>query len=127
MALRHMCDRWYVGSVPKRTKVLPPDLAFSPLVVRQWWIGDGYINPEWGWGTFATHGFTYGENARLKRMLAGITGHHIAIRDSGTAAPGRNHLYLSRKAVNDLVSYMGSYDGVESYSYKWRTKGDRRC
>jgi hypothetical protein len=126
MALRRICDEWYIGSVPNRIKVLPEDLVLSPLAVRQWWIGDGYINPEWGWGTLATHGFTHGENMRLKSLLSGITSHHIAIRNSGKAAPGKYHLYLSRKAVNDLVSHMGPCE-IESYSYKWATKGDARC
>jgi len=115
--LRNIRNKWYKGSI----KIVPEDFELCPLSLKHWWIGDGYLNPDWGWATIATQSFTEKENMFLKNKLNNITEHYITLRPSGKAAPGKFHLYLSRKAINDLINYMGSCP-VKSFKYKWKVK-----
>jgi len=108
--LLNIYRQWYVPH-----KKVPKDFKIDKVSFIHWWIGDGYLNKKHGWGSLATHGFTFEENIFLIKQLQTITKNNICTQKHYD----KYYIYLSRKAINDLLDYVGE-SPIESYSYKWR-------
>jgi len=114
--LKPIYDKWY----PKGKKIVPKDLKLTPLVCRQWYIGDGYLNKEKKGRRaiiLATCGFPIEDvqclNEKLKYM--GFI---------STVRPSNNTIRISVHSVLDFLHYIGECP-VECYAYKWDYYNDR--
>ena len=99
----------------KYMKQLPVDLKLTPLVCRQWFIGDG--NPgrikTTRFSYFCTQGFLNKEVDFLAYLLTDL-GFKITKQKD-------RQLYLSTKSVNDFLDYIGPCpkEIIDFYGYKW--------
>ena len=108
--------RWY----PKGQKTVPTDLRLTPIVVRQWFIGDGYlrIRPHQRPSiVLSTDGFDRESIFALrKKLLArGI--------ETTTQRYGKGYrIYVRTSATPAFFSFIGPCPSeIESiYGYKWR-------
>ena len=106
--------KWY----PDGKKIVPEDIELTPLVARQWYIGDGCLEHPPKEGAFIklyTNGFTHGdvEFLALKLKEIGIW---------ATRQPSRNTIRISGKYTKKFLNYLGSCP-VECYEYKWDLEG----
>lgn len=108
-------NKWYNNKI----KIVPKNIILSQNLLKNWWIGDGYLNKKSGIGTVASHGFTEIENIFLKNLLSLTLKDNVVIRKDNTH--NKYYLYLPRKTVNKLIDYIGSCL-VESFEYKWSKK-----
>ena len=111
--LKPMQERWY----PQGKKVVPPDLILTPLVLRQWHIGDGclivprrkrpYIN-------LATCGFSTEDVMRLVAALR-------KLNFNATRKSSNNTITISTYSASDFLDWIGpcppDIQGI--YGYKW--------
>lgn len=111
--LKQMRKKWY----PNGVKSVPLDLTLSPLVVRNWILGDGN---RYGSGIrLCCESFTPEDNALLLKKLSqlGINGH---------LSKG-NRLVFSRDESEKLLSY--SLKGGQpplDFQYKWKIGRGRK-
>lgn len=94
-------------------KQVPKDIELTPLVCRQWYIGDGCLKKSGGsiGITLATMGFPSVDNLWLVMKLKKL-GFHV------NHQPAWNELYISAHSVKDFLTYIGECP-VECYKYKW--------
>lgn len=114
--LKALRQYWY----PNGHKRIPANLTLSPLVVRQWYIGDGYLIPgakktskPCGIG-FSTNGFLPGDVEFLADLL----------RKTGFQAhrqPANNTIAIYSHSLPDFFDYIGPCPEaiIEYYGYKW--------
>lgn len=117
--LAAMYERWY----PERKKRIPEDLVLTPLVCRQWYIGDGGLLPAWGkdqYARFATCCFTVDEVVFLADKLKDLGFDARIQRD-------RSYLLirLTVQSTRDFLKYIG-HCPIACYAYKWRLAGVQR-
>ncbi len=101
---------WYIYG----GKQVPKDIELTPVVCRQWYIGDGclcksptgtpYIN-------IATCGFLPVDVLWLVYRLKALGFH-------ATHQPSRNTICISTRSTKDFLSYIGECP-VKCYKYKW--------
>ena len=103
---------------PNGIKIIPEDLEFSPLVIRQWYIGDGCLHKPTNrnasnYIAIATYGFdpTYVSAAVGKLNSLGFK----------TVHGKDNTIRFSVYSTVDFLDYIGPCP-IDCYSYKWATK-----
>ncbi|KKM79922.1 hypothetical protein LCGC14_1345080 [marine sediment metagenome] len=101
---------------PKGVKVIPENLVFSPIVLRQWYIGDGclYFMPNKGRTrqlALCTHCFSFDCVHRAVEQLneLGFISRH---------QKANNMIGISTHSISDFLDYIGPCP-VECYQYKW--------
>jgi len=116
-ALGEFMRRFY----PVCAKVVPPDINLTPITLRQWYIGDGYLGHRKGgrrpFITFCTEGFDNESVTILAQKL-----HGIGFKCSLRRRRDRYNIRLSSKVVKDFLDYIGPCP-IECYAYKWDYEG----
>ena len=111
--LKPMRDRWY----PKGKKIVPHDLILTPLMVRQWYIGDGCLDTKRGKRSsirLSTCSFSVQDVLYLAHSLREL-GFNARRRSS------HNIIYISPRSVARFLNWIGPCPPeIESiYGYKW--------
>lgn len=96
----------------KYMKKLPFDLNLTPLVCRQWYIGDGHLfsNPRSNCIELSTQGFTVSEVNLLTGKLKELSFTATKQKDNG--------IRISTKSTPDFLNYIGPCP-IKCYEYKW--------
>ena len=101
---------WYMYG----NKQIPKDLELTPIVCRQWYIGDGCLKKSTA-GTpyivIGTCGFPVWDVLWLVTELR-----HLGFIT--TYYPSSNYLSISTSSTKDFLNYIGKCP-VECYKYKW--------
>jgi len=102
--------RWY----PESKKIVPRDLKLTPLVCRQWYIGDGYLHHRKGGKpsiTLYTNAFPVGDVEWLVEKLK-------EFGFKSTRNPSNNTIAISAYSTKAFLDYIGPCP-VKEYEYKW--------
>ena len=103
--------QWY----PNNKKIVPKDIKLTPLVCRQWFIGDGSLihqkKSNKPYIKLATCGFLIKDVENLIKKLREF--YFIITRQMSS-----NSIHISTKSTKDFLNYIG-YCPVECYQYKW--------
>jgi len=106
--------KWY----PEGKKIVPKDIELTPLVCRQWYIGDGSLissNDNNGHMLLCTCGFTISDIDWLVKKLRYMGFWANRLKSNNTIRiKSRN----ANKTVRDFLNYIGECP-VECYKYKW--------
>lgn len=118
--LRTLQEKWYRPATreerergKKFVKIIPTDLVLTPLMCRQWYIGDGSL----GSGiTLNTQGFTTTEVNFLASLLAGL-----GLKTTGSDTRLCGTTYIWKKSVKDFLNYIGPCPNQIKpiFGYKW--------
>lgn len=103
--------RWY----PKGHKIIPRDLELTPLVCRQWYIGDGcLVHSETGKPRIqlCTNGFPVLDVEWLVKELNKSD-------FKSTQRPSSNTIGISTYSTKQFLGYIGK-SPVKCYKYKWK-------
>ena len=109
-------ERWY----PRGKKIVPKDLELTPMIVRQWYIGDGSLKHprhrkhERPNITLATCGF---DKQSVEHLIGELKKQGFIV----THQPSNNVIGLSSYSVQDFLSWIGPCP-VPCYDYKWNYK-----
>lgn len=114
--LKPIRERWY----PRGKKHVPKDLELHPLVVRQWYIGDGSLTKRSEKAyrvTLCTHGFELSEVVMLQKLLEDKG---IFVRPSKDTNTGYS-LRGATEPAKALLDYIGPcpFEIEHIYGYKW--------
>jgi len=110
-------QRWY----PNGEKIVPQDLILTPIMARQWFIGDGGLHNQVGHHPdicFCTDDF---DKASIDHLL-------IELRAKGfkvTHQPSENRIGMSVYSVKDFLDWIGPCP-IDCYSYKWNYQDNRK-
>jgi len=110
---------WY----PDSKKIVPRDIELTPLVCRQWYIGDGYLGHS-----HRTKGTK--SDIRLCTYSLPINNVEFLVRKlnklgfRATRQLCNNIIHISSYSVKAFLDYIGPCP-VECYSYKWRLVENR--
>jgi len=110
-------QRWY----PDGEKIVPQDLVLTPIMTRQWFIGDGCLEnnkkgrPSIG---FSTCDF---DKASIGRLLARLGDKGFKVNHR----PASNKIGMSVYSVKDFLEYIGPCP-IDCYSYKWDYQDNRK-
>lgn len=113
--LKDMQEAWYIDKV----KHLPKDLQLTPLVCRQWYLGDGsvnrYPNGEISGLMLWTMGFSEEEVCTLRKLL----------QEKGfvvSRQPSRNSLHIQHASVWPFLEWIGPLpeQAEDVYGYKFK-------
>jgi len=102
--------RWY----PEGKKIVPKDLKLTPLVCRQWYIGDGHLaHPKRGRPSisFATCSF---DKESVEYLVKELCKQGF----KATRWPSNNYIGLSVHSVQDFLEWIGPCP-ISCYDYKW--------
>jgi len=96
-----------------QNKLIPIDLILTPLIIRQWYIGDGCSSG--GYLSFCTKAFLLNDLQILQQKL----------REIGIIASiWKNRvMYVNSKSVETFFKYIGKCP-VECYNYKWASSDE---
>lgn len=106
-------NRWY----PDGKKAVPEDIKLTPLVVRQWYLGDGSLccsRRQRAWIEFCTDGFSPAGVKLLADKMAAL-GFNVTFQAK------KNRVRLSARSVYDFFDYIGPCppEIKHVYGYKW--------
>lgn len=102
-------NRWYSNG----KKIVPQDIAISPISLKHWYIGDGCLDSDKGYLrqiAIAAHSFTYDEREFLVEKLSSI-GIDSSNRKNGL-------ICIKKKSIDGFLKYIGQCP-VMCYQYKW--------
>jgi len=108
--LRSIRKRWY----PENKKIIPRDLELTPLVCRQWYIGDGCLHhQEKGRPhiTLSTEGFPISDVEWLVEQL-----NKLGFKSA--RQPSKNTTRISTYSTKQFLDYIGK-SPVDCYNYKF--------
>lgn len=108
---------------PKGKKIVPGDLVLTPVVVRQWYIGDGSIHgPPKQRASITLYTCAFDETS-TKRLIESFAN----LGFETTLQPSRNAIHISAHSTEDFLEYIGPCPGSIAgvYGYKWNP-GARR-
>jgi len=108
--LKILQEAWYLDGI----KDVPMDIKLTPLVCRQWYIGDGnlYQGKECRPSiTLATCSFSISAVNRLVKQLISMGFH-------STRKPSNNVIHISTYSTSAFINYIGKCP-VDCYKYKW--------
>jgi len=115
VSLGNFYARWY----PK-DKIIPNDLVITPIVMREWFCGDGSTTRDENRVklTFCTDGFNLNDCEILAAKIFSQTGVKISIR----LLHKNPRLYVSKiKSVNLLLDFMKQNTEIlPCFLYKWK-------
>ena len=100
-------QKWYPEG--KGGKIVPEDLVLTPLICRQWYIGDGHLG-EGRHIDLCSMGFSKSDVERLKKQLYAL-GFKVTI-DS------QNNIRISTYSGQSFLDYIGKCP-IGCYGYKW--------
>jgi len=106
---------------PEGKKIVPQDLILTPIMARQWYIGDGSLrNRERGRSniSFSTDDF---DRASIDYLLK-------ELRDKGFKVSYQradNRIGMSVESVKDFLDWIGPCP-INCYSYKWDYRDNRK-
>lgn len=118
--LKTLRRKWYRLATEKERKqrrkfikILPKNLKLTPLICRQWYIGDGSLNKDCGYTRLNTQCFTSGEVDRLIMLLINL--------DFKVTKHADRSIYISTYSTRDFLDFIGPCPkGIENiYGYKW--------
>jgi len=97
----------------KFIKILPRNLSLTPLVCRQWYIGDGSLNKKGKFITLNTQCFMSGEVDRLIMLLIDL--------DFKVTKHADRSIYVSTYSTRGFLEFIGACPKeIENiYGYKW--------
>ena len=101
--------RWY----PNGKKIVPRDIVFTPLVCRQWYIGDGSLSHHKDSRPsiiLSTNGFSIYDVKWARKQL-----NKLGFKASRTI---QNAIYISVYSTKGFLEYIGN-SPVKCYLYKW--------
>lgn len=99
-------DRWYING----RKIVPQDVAVTPMSCYWWYIGDGYVSEKHVY--LCTDSFTTDENLFLLSKLMGF-GYTVSLRST-------NRIAFFKKSIPSFLKWISPIDGVmDVYKYKW--------
>lgn len=117
----HYTTRYYPELVPLRQrfypegeKIVPKDLILTPIMARQWYIGDGRLSvsaERCSQISFSTCAF---DKASIDYLLK-------ELRDKGFKVshwPSSNKIGMSVKSIMDFLDWIGPCP-IDCYQYKW--------
>lgn len=110
--------RWY----PEGKKIVPPDLILTPLIVRQWYIGDGSLKKPKKYSPaiiLSSPDFPQEDIERLIAMLKGLG-------FDASRWPSTNEIYISTYSTKQFLDYIGPcpQEIQNIYGYKFDYKGE---
>lgn len=109
-ALVAIRQRWY----PEGKKIIPKDLTLTPIMARQWYIGDGGLCQYRGRRpniTFYTSGLDIDS---VNYLIEQLRQHGL----NATRQPAENVIGLSVHSVRDFLAWIGP-SPIQCYDYKW--------
>ena len=108
--------RWY----PRIKKIVPRNIKLTPLVCRQWFIGDGSLlsNTSRSCIRLSTCGFTILD---VKWLVSQLT----KLGFKTTIQPSKNEIYIFAQSTKEFLKYL-SLCPVKCYKYKWNYQDNRR-
>jgi len=112
--LKPLRNKWY----PDNKKIVPKDLKLTPLICKQWYIGDGsLIHPKKGnsYIILYTCGFPINDVEWLVRQL-----NKLGFKT--TREPSHNSIHISTCSTLAFLSYIGKCP-CKVYDYKWKLGG----
>ena len=113
--------RWY----PNGKKIVPKDVRLTPIVLAQWYMGDGNLELKRKASyriTFCTDSFTKEENNFLANILKEKYGYTLIVRRYKKEKGYR--IFMSRQDdVKDFLLKTSPYK-VSCFDYKWRALND---
>lgn len=118
--LKTLRRKWYRLATEKEKskgrkfiKILPKNLSLTPLICRQWYIGDGSLNKKDKFITLNTQCFTSGEVDRLTMLLIDL--------DFKVTKHADRSIYVSTYSVRGFLEFLGACPKeIENiYGYKW--------
>ena len=115
--LMELRSRFY--PLPQGKKIVPPDLALTPIVVRQWYIGDGQIHgPPRQRASITLHTCAF-DRTSIGRLMTSLA--EVGFQVTHQAA--RNTIHISAHSTEDFLEYIGVCPGAIQcvYGYKWDT------
>lgn len=113
-------EQWY----PEGKKIVPKNVILNPLIVRQWYIGDGSLRcrrkriKKGPRIELATNGFTITDVKWLIKEL-------IKLGFRATRWSFSNEIGISTYSTKAFLEYIGSCP-VECYQYKWNYQDNGR-
>jgi len=102
---------------PQGKKIVPEDLVLTPIVVRQWYLGDGQIHgPPRQRASITLHTCAF-DAASIDILLKGL----LDLGLKTTHQPVHNALHISAHSTRDCLNYIGPCpEPIRSiYEYKW--------
>lgn len=109
--LKFIYNKWYINH---KKVIVPKDLKLTPLVCRQWYLGDGGLNNPKGSRSsivLNTQCFTIDDNNWLVKQL-----NELEFKASRQHV--RNTIHISVNSTQDFLTYIGKCP-VECYNFKW--------
>ena len=103
-------QKWY----PNNKKIVPRDIKLTPLLCRQWYIGDSHLeHPKDSRPNIviSTCGFPIPDVEFLKEKL-------INLGFKTTRYPNNNSIHISVHSTKEFLNYIGPCP-VKDYQYKW--------
>jgi len=103
-------NQWY----PNGKKIIPRDIVLTPLVCRQWYIGDGFL-------THTQKGTQYirlSTDDFLQEDINWLIKELLKIGFKATIQPSSNRIIISVYSTKAFLKYIGDCP-VECYQYKW--------
>lgn len=115
--LRPLREKWY----PDGKKVVPHDLTLTPLMIRQWFVGDGSLVKEKGKSPHIRLWTASFVEKDTKRLIA-------ALKELGfeaTRQHARNTIHISAYSTKQFLDYIDPCPlGIRDfYGYKFAYKG----
>lgn len=93
---------------------MPRDLKLTPLVCRQWYIGDGCLKKPRRGGPY----ITLATDAFPVLSVKWLVGQLVNLRFRATRWKSENEISISAYSTKDFLDYIGECP-VECYQYKW--------
>lgn len=110
--LLHLYKKWYPGD----KKMIPKDLELTPLVIRQWYIGDGFLKNRMQ-KNIKPHIILYADGftvSNIQLIIEKLTKLGFKV----TRWLSRNVICFSVHSIKDFFDYIGECP-VECYQYKF--------
>ena len=107
--------QWY----PKGKKIVPKDIKLTPLTIRQWYIGDGFLKNR-----MRKHGrphIVLYTDGFLISDVKWLVGRLIKLKFKATRWLSRNVICLSVNSTKDFFDYIGNCP-ISCYQYKFNYK-----
>jgi hypothetical protein len=101
--------QWY----PNGKKIVPKDIELTPLVCRQWYIGDGFLKNKYKNPSImlSTDNFTTSDVKYLVNKL-------FQIGINSQRQLSSNRIYIPIDSAKKFLKYIGNCP-IECYKYKW--------
>ena len=105
---------WYVYG----SKQVPKDLELTPIVCRQWYIGDGSLRTRHSGQSIFLYTMTF-PVCDVKWLIEQLKSKGFLT----TRHPSTNSIHISAVSTKEFLNYIGSCP-VKCYKYKWKVSDD---